>query len=328
MNDLPVAVTKRAGLPVAAGASLPADRNPALVYLAGLSEGSRVTMRHALQAMAGIVGGPDADIVAFPWHMLRFQHTAAIRAALAERYSPATANRMLSALRGVLGAAWRLGLMTAEDHLRAVDVKGVKGSGPDAAETGRHIQAGELMALMAACSGDGTAAGIRDAAILAVGYSCGLRRAELAGLTVADFDTQAHTLTVRGKGGKVRVVYAENGALDALTDWLDIRGTADGPLFVAILKNDRLTDGGLTPTAVHLIVKKRAEQAGVKDFSPHDLRRTFAGDLLDAGADIATVQKMMGHASVSTTAGYDRRDSKAKKKAAALLFVPYQKRGG
>jgi site-specific recombinase XerD len=74
------------------------------------------------------------------------------------------------------------------------------------------------------------------------------------------------------------------------------------------------------------MLQKRAHEARVKSFSPHDLRRTFVSDLLDAGADIATVAKMAGHASVNTTARYDRRPEDAKRKASGLLHVPYRGR--
>jgi integrase len=83
----------------------------------------------------------------------------------------------------------------------------------------------------------------------------------------------------------------------------------------------------MTTQAIYNLLAKRAVRARVKDFSPHDLRRTFVSDLLDAGADIATVAKMAGHANIQTTARYDRRPEEAKQKAAELLRVPYRKRG-
>jgi len=79
---------------------------------------------------------------------------------------------------------------------------------------------------------------------------------------------------------------------------------------------------------VYAILAKRATAAGVGDLSPHDLRRTYVGDLLDRGADIATVQKLAGHADVSTTARYDRRAAPPRRAAADLLHVPYARRWG
>ncbi len=77
----------------------------------------------------------------------------------------------------------------------------------------------------------------------------------------------------------------------------------------------------LNPDAVLKIVKKRALQAGIESFSPHDFRRTFCSDLLDAGVDLVTVQKLAGHASPETTAKYDRRGEETKRRAVQCLSI-------
>ena len=88
----------------------------------------------------------------------------------------------------------------------------------------------------------------------------------------------------------------------------------------------KLTTARLTPQAVYHIQHTGATAAGVAIFSPHDLGRAFAGDLLDAGVALATVQKLMGHSDANTIARYDRRGERAKRQAVRLLHVPYQRR--
>src|SRR5579871_2828871 len=106
--------------------SWPADRHPAHVYIARLGSGSRRTMSEALNTIARVIASGRADIESLPWHALRYQHSAAIRAALIEKYKPSMANKILAALRGVLQECWRLGYMTAEDYHRAADVPTIK----------------------------------------------------------------------------------------------------------------------------------------------------------------------------------------------------------
>ena len=321
-------VTVEAAELVAAGAARP-SQNPARVYLARLAPGSRAMVGYRLTVLAATAqslevpdNAADQEAMrdAMPWAALRYEHTQAIRARLGERYDAPTVNAALSALRQVLKDAWRLGQMTAEEYMRAADVANVKGEKPDQA-AGRALSLGELMALAAACN-DGTPSGARDSAMLAVAYSCGLRRAEIVGLDLEDY--RGDVLTVKGKRNKVRTVPIQNGARAALEDWLQLRGDEPGPIFTPIGKGGRMTIRRMTTQAVYYAFAARADQANVKTFSPHDLRRTFAGDLLDAGADISTVQKMMGHANVQTTAGYDRRGERAKVDAAKRLHFPYQ----
>jgi len=314
--------------------SQPKDQNPAAVYLARLSISGRRTMRQALNLIAGMLTNGRADCLSLDWSKIGYQHAAAVRAQLVEHYAAATSNKILCALRGVLKEAWKLGLIKAEDYQKAAAVESVTGTTIPA---GRELQPGELSALMSDCYSDNTPAGARDAAIIALSYATGLRRHELVGLDLASYDQVTGKLVVLGKRNKERTAYLTNGAKDALSDWLQLRGPYPGPLFLVINKGGKIshsrinkadedTQGRMSPQAIYNLLVKRAGLAGVKHFSPHDLRRSFVSDLLEAGADIATVSKMAGHASVITTARYDRRPEQAKQKAAGLLSVPYRKR--
>lgn len=290
----------------------PLDQNPAAVYLAKLAPRSRRTQRQSLEAIASMFG---AGVLEFSWAELRYQHTAAIRSRLAERYAPATANRMLSALRGTLKEAWRLGLMDAEAQARAADVQNIKSQTLPA---GRSLSREEILAIMQTCLQDASPAGIRDAAMLVV-LRAGLRRSEVVKLDVSDFDPATGGLTVRGKGRKDRLCYVSEKAIVHLTRWLEMRGHEPGALLLPILRSGQIQQRRMTDQAVLFILKKRGDQAGLAHFSPHDWRRTFVSDLLDAGADISTVQRLAGHASPLTTARYDRRGEDTKRKAANLL---------
>lgn len=295
------------------------EKHPAAVYLAGLMPRSRRTMTIALDTIARIgLGNSEANLWDVPWHRLRFQHTQVIRSALAVQYAHTTANVMLSALRGVLKAAWKLDLMTAEDYQKAASIESVRG---ETVPAGRALAHGEIASLLAVC--DDTPLGIRDAALISILYGCGLRRSEVVSLDLVDYDATSGTLRVRGKGNKQRLVPLGSAA-PALGDWLAVRQHGSGALFHGL--GNRNTGRRLTDQAVYHILTKRGKEAGVEPFSPHDFRRTFVGDLLDAGADVVTVQRLAGHADPATTSRYDRRDERAGRDAVNRLHVPYRKR--
>ena len=314
---------------------LPRDENPVLAYLARLSPGSRRTMRAALETIARLASAGEVSALDFPWWLLRYQHSAAIRAKLAEGYAPATANKMLSAMKGVLKSSWRLGLMTADERDRASDVEPVRGT---RLPPGRSIPRGELRSLFEACAAEADdprlrARGARDAAMLALLYVGGLRRTELASLRLSDYDSETRTLRLRGKGNKERQVYAEGGADLLLARWLEIRGEGEAadPLFLPVRKDGEVMHAdpygekkaSLSDQAVYKMVKRRQREANIKGVSPHDFRKTFVGDLLDAIGDLSTVQKLAGHSDPATTARYDRRGERAMREAASHLHVPH-----
>ncbi len=111
-------------------------------------------------------------------------------------------------------------------------------------------------------------------------------------------------------------------------DWLARRGGAAGPLFVPLNKGGRPATRPLSAQAIYDVLRKPAAAARVAALSPHDLRRTLVGDLLDNGVDLATAQRIAGHADPSTTARYDRRGEGPKRQAARTLHFPYVRRGG
>ena len=307
------------------------DRNAAAVYLAKLAPGSRPAMQGALNTLARLLGAPrvcndagkEVTCLFVNWAALKFQHTAALRARLAETYKARTANKILCALRGTLKTAWRLEQMDAETYRRAVDLDRIGG---ETLPRGRALSSGEIDALLTACANDPTPAGARDAAMLALMRVGGLRRAEVCALTLADYDAGSGALVIRGKRNKERSAYIQNGAAEALRDWLEIRGSEPGAMFCPVAKGGRVVIRRMYAEAVFSMLKKRAAEAGIKNLSPHDFRRTFAGDLLDLGIDLATVAKMGGWANVQTAARYDRRGEETKRRAVALLHVPYRKR--
>lgn len=148
---------------------------------------------------------------------------------------------------------------------------------------------------------------VRDRAILELLFSTGMRVSELASLTRDRVNLKNEEFTVRGKGDKPRVVFLSNQARYWIKEYLDRRRDPEPYLFVS---HDRATkgrdyDGGLTSRSIQRLVERYAREAGItKRITPHVLRHTFATDLLRNGADIRSVQSMLGHSSITTTQIY------------------------
>ena len=305
-------------------AVMPATPSPATVYITNLAPGSRRAMVGALERLASILA-PGTSPDALPWHTLRPIDVQGLRARLLEveaapgkRLAPATLNRILAALRGVLRAAWQAGAMDSDSYARCVAAaKGVKGT---RLAKGRMLAPEELRRLFQRIARLPSPQRERDAALLAVGYACGLRREELCRLDVGDY--HAGRLRVLGKGDRERAVYLDNGSKEALEAWLRVRGREAGPLLVPI-RGRSLVMRRLSPQSVYARLDWIGARAGVKQFSPHDLRRSLISSLLDQGADLAAVQRLAGHASPTTTARYDRRSEKVLERLAKAVEVPF-----
>lgn len=320
----------------------PTRSGPAWAYVRSLStDAGRRSMQQAIVLAVDVVfpgmlpksssRGRGGNLVqrftvaaGLPWSQLQPGEVGVLRERLQGRgYAPATVNRSLAALRGIVRQSWAAGDMDADRRERLLhNLAGVAGSRQP---RGRHLSDSDLGDLFAACRNDDSVLGRRDTAALAL-MIVGLRRAEVVGVQVVDLT--ADGLRVVGKGNRERVVPITNGCLDAVTDWLRVRGSAPGPILCRCDGDEVRPSMGITTQAVYAALRKRSRQASVLGrrtvvCTPHDLRRTLVGRLLNAGADLATVQAIVGHASPATTARYDRRPVEHRRRAMASLSIPY-----
>ena len=294
---------------------VPLSSHPAAVYLGSLTYGSERAMRSALNQIASLLTAGECDAMTLDWSKLRYRHTAAVRTALKQKLAANTVNRMLVALRRVLLEAHQLDLIEMTDYNKAISLPSLKTS---LGLRGRALTSEEISALIASCFVKPKPIDLRDAAVIAILRTGGIRRQELARLVLADLDRTSGSLVVqRGKGEKRRIVYLTAEALEIVEDWLKIRGNKPGALICPVNKGGRaeLRHFAEDGDGIYKLVKERALKAGVKQFSPHDFRRTFCSNLFDANTDTFTVQQLAGHVSPATTAKYDRRGEETKRQA-------------
>ena len=219
--------------------------------------------------------------------------------------SPATASRRRAAVRGfyrfALGEGWR-----GDDPSRRVD----------APRRGRPLPklltSAEVERLIAAAAARDGAEGARLACMVELLYASGLRVSELTSLPLAALQRDPAYLIVRGKGGRERLAPLNDAARTAVRAWLDVRSTLlpKGPGGASIaspwLFPSRGRSGRITPSRVTQLLDEAAAAAGIDParVSPHVLRHAFATHLLEGGADLRVVQKLLGHADIATTQIY------------------------
>lgn len=202
-------------------------------------------------------------------------------------------------------------LIALRTFLKYMMKRGVSTMTPDKIELAKISQRSldlisveELDRLLNAPEGDSPSA-LRDRAVLELFFSTGLRVSELASLN-KDLDLSKDEFSIRGKGEKVRVVFLSESAKDSIRKYLKSRKDFDEAMFVQFSKNKTdKKNARLTPRSIERLVKKYAIKAGIsKKVTPHVIRHSFATDLLQNGADIRSVQMMLGHANIATTQIY------------------------
>ncbi len=268
------------------------------------SSSVRSTQLKCLNRAAALLTAKRCDAWTLPWTEVRYENVLALRQALLDlRYSANTINGTLYAVRSVLREAWRAGTIAPDIFQRVLDVPRVRP--PGGAPAGRMLTHLEIRTLIQSAQRDRSAVGSRDVALIALLYGLGLRRTEAAQLDMADLRTEG--VSVAGKGGRVDLVPLTRGVRNLLVPYLERRGRSPGPFLCPISRTGRILIKHLSGSSVNQLLEDRAAAAGVKHFSPHDLRRSFVSQLLTRGVDLREVQKLARHNQVTTTERYDRR---------------------
>lgn len=280
-----------------------------------------------------------SEIIATPWHELRREHILALRHKLGlpdanrvtgKGLSPTTINTLISAVKGVCKEAWLKKMMSGDDFDGIRQIPRLKST---RIAKGKPVKMDRLKALLAKCGEDRTAKGIRDITLITLMIECRLRRSEAVAINLEDIDFEETCIRVVGKGNKERLVFFSDNVGRYIEFWVDqLRGESPGPLFTRILKSEEVTQKRLSHHGVYHIIRERQFQTFIEHFSPHDLRRTFATEMLKLGTDLITLRDMLGHQSISTTQLYTLLDSsrlkEAAKKFTALCQIPHDKSWG
>ncbi len=294
----PTAPKGRASAPRAAQADTPRASHPLidgyLEYLLierGLAENTLAAYAADLSAFAGFLAQGGIDLHAATEQTLFLYIVDLRRRGLTSR----TLSRHLSALRGLFAHGVAEGQLAA-DPLRYLENPKLPRTLPD-------VLTRDEMAAVLALPDLSDRLGFRDRTMLELLYASGLRVSELCGLRPLDFDPMTGLVRVFGKGSKERIVPVHDTAAKLLTAYIRDWRPAFRPVEDALFLNR--SGKGLTRQAVWKVVKRHVAEAGIrKDISPHTFRHSFATHLLDGGADLRTVQMLLGHADIAATEIY------------------------
>jgi site-specific recombinase XerD len=313
------------------------------VYLGSLGAGSRRTLRQSLDRIAFLLTGgtdPAIDAGAFAWPTLTGARLRALRTQLVEHYAPATVNKMLAAVRGLMRTCRDRGLI---DEARYQQIAQVKPMADWTRTLSRTLTDAEVAALYRAAGDDRSAAGRRDAALLTILLTGGLRSEEVTELNVGDVDLDGRTFHVRSAlAERDRVVPMDLPGPDrraapgaaALRDWLELRrvtgdddaGAERQPFLLGVDKGGTIRLGRLTGTALLGILGRLSQRAGIAAASTRDLRRSCIVRLIAAGHSLDLVRTRVGHLSWLTEKAYQELAGDLRQLGPVHLGLPYVQR--
>jgi site-specific recombinase XerD len=327
MTDTPT-ITEAERTNLAIPTEIKMEDHPVTLYLLTLSQNSRRTQLSALEQVVKVFTNGENSVWEMDWQNMQYKHMVQLRTLLHEREELAftTVNRYLSAVRAVMKECWRLELVDRETYERIRDVENISG---ERLPSGRLLTPDEIKKLLQACDLDWQkrkVSGVRDAAIITMLYLTGMRRSEIIALQLTDYDVSTGEITIReGKGNKDRNVFIRGDkARKRIADWLNARSYIKASsLFLTVNPYGDLTNSPITAgQTIYDLLHRRAEQAGIEEFSPHNLRHTSISEMWDAGIDGVTIKDTAGHKDIETAARYDRRGDQRKIDAAEKRDLP------
>ncbi|WP_345853453.1 tyrosine-type recombinase/integrase [Shewanella algae] len=295
--------------------------NPYTLYLSRLAPNSRRSIESQMRSVGRLMDWPDSAI-GIRLSNIDYQTAMQIRALLIhEDWSARSVNRAMTAIKSIVKVAALMGKADMQQVTHISSIQNMK----HGAHQGTPLTVGQVNDLFEVLGRHKSIYGIRMQAIFALFLGTGLRRSELAALTMEDYDSTKSAITVvAGKGNKSRVLFLPLWVDQHLCQWLQQRTLKPGKLICKCSITGMLDHSrSVSSHTLYRLVRDNLDAIGVSGASPHDLRRTFITRLLEQNIDINTVRQMAGHADISTTTIYDKRgDAFMREAAAALNYSP------
>lgn len=287
------------------------DNCPIYAYINSLpSDNSKVTATRVIKAISKHLGKQSIYEISWP-NFDRNQLNSLKQILDKNELAPDTIRLYLAILKGILKEALLLEQITEKQWLRVKTVKGPKHTRQKKHKTLSHNQFDELLKHIEIAAGNENAIA-RDKAIFHLLVGCGLRRNELATLSLASLNFESEHLKIVGKGNKLRLVKIHPLTMKVLSNWLSVRGFESGPMFMQIYKSGRLgslvnsdgSDNFLSGFSIYNLCRKYSLVGVENPVSPHSLRRSYATWLYDNGVDLKKIAELLGHSSIKTTEIY------------------------
>jgi integrase/recombinase XerD len=297
---------------------------PFALYLSRLSINSQRSISSQMRSIARLMQWQE-DCLNDKLCQIDYQQALQIRAVMTHaKWSARSINRAMIAIKNIVKVAALMNQAELSQVANLETINQVK----HGQHQGTPLSTEQVTAVLTYFKEKKGAFAARNLAIFSLFLGTGLRRSELSAIMFHDYDANLHSLTVvAGKGNKSRTLFLPQWVEQNLILWLKLRSKQQGYLLCKSTLTGKLRLAEPTsPTSLYRLVKDTLYELGVDNVSPHDLRRTFITRLLEQNVDINTVRQMAGHADISTTTIYDKRDHEFMKQAAATLdYTPPEK---